>query len=331
VDANAFDRLTQSVARRGSRRGLARLLLSVPLLGGLGILLGEETEAGRRRRRRARHKHDRNRVRRNKKHERNKRKKPPQSQPQPLCAPRGCPAGACGSQQDGCGGTLACNCPACQTCSSGLCVPDASLSRTPCDGGAGATSVCCDGVCCAGCCDDSEACGACRVFVTSTVYDGNLGGLSGAAEHCRLRAVAGSLPGANLPGNYLPWLSDTTGSPATRFRCRQASCSTEGYVLRDGTTVVANDWADLTDGTIALAIDVDEAGTTVAPSLVWTSTNPFGGDTLAFSPNLCCDNWLDTVKNAVNGSTTAADFEWSNAGQASCAFGDRRLYCFQQA
>src|SRR5207248_2675590 len=42
-----------------------------------------------------------------------------------------------------------------------------------------------------------------RVFVTSVMYDGNLGGLAGADAKCQARATA-----ASLSGTYKAWLSD---------------------------------------------------------------------------------------------------------------------------
>ena len=78
-----------------------------------------------------------------------------------------------------------------------------------------------------------------NVFVTSQSHNGDFGGLTGADAFCQSLALT-----AGLSGTYKAWLSDTTGSPATRFA--QASVP---YRLVDGTTI-ANDWNDLTDGTI---------------------------------------------------------------------------------
>src|SRR5262249_27131858 len=90
-----------------------------------------------------------------------------------------------------------------------------------------------------------------RVFVTSLTYTGNLGGLAGADALCQARADA-----AALGGTYKAWLADDSGSPATRF-----THSTGEYVLVDG-TVVAGNWADLTDGSTGHAIDKTEGNGT---------------------------------------------------------------------
>ncbi|MCA9638983.1 MAG: DUF4215 domain-containing protein, partial [Myxococcales bacterium] len=78
-----------------------------------------------------------------------------------------------------------------------------------------------------------------RVFVTSTLYQGNLGGLAGADAKCQARAQA-----AGLPGTFLAWLSDNTNNPNTRF-----TKSMGPYVLVNGTKI-ANNYTDLTDGTL---------------------------------------------------------------------------------
>ena len=104
-----------------------------------------------------------------------------------------------------------------------------------------------------------------RVFVTSTNYTGNLGGLAGADAKCQERANA-----ANLGGTWKIWLSDTTGSPSTRF-----TKSSNPYKLLNGTTI-ANNWSDLTDGTLQNPLNMTELGTTVQTS-TWTNTKINGG------------------------------------------------------
>ena len=151
-----------------------------------------------------------------------------------LCAPladgTACDDGNACTQTDTCQGGVCVGsnpviCPpapnACQTpgtCNpaTGACsAPTPKPNRTSCSGG----NICCNGSCCAGCCDRDGACGACLAFVTSTLQQGNLGGLSGADALCTTRAQAANPP---LPGIYMAWLSDDTGSPSSRFRCTQA-------------------------------------------------------------------------------------------------------------
>src|SRR4051794_402552 len=79
-------------------------------------------------------------------------------------------------------------------------------------------------------CGSSSSC----VFVSSALYSGALGGLSGADSKCQGLAAA-----AGLPGSYKAWLADTTGAPISRF-----VHSTGPYRLVNGTTIAAN-WTDL--------------------------------------------------------------------------------------
>ena len=166
-----------------------------------------------------------------------------------------------------------------------------------------------------------------RVFVTKASYTGNLGGLVGADAKCQTSANA-----AGLPGTFKAWLSDNTGSPSTRFT-RPTNAK---YELVDG-TVIATGWADLTDGTIASAINLTEYGvapvsTGIAcwpfPAIAWSNTNGNGAQA---SSGSSCSNWTSTSGGSYWGSTTetsgGAWSAWCNGGICSwTAF----LYCFEQ-
>ncbi len=162
--------------------------------------------------------------------------------------------------------------------------------------------------------------GVCRVFATSTHQPGNLGGLTGTDAICQQRAGA-----AGLPGTYMTWLSDDTGSPSTRF-----VQSTGPYRRVDGVKV-ANNWADLTDGLLSASISVTEIGGTVpsdATHSVWSNTETNGttvGDQV-------CATWASSgggIGGGATGLTIATTFVWTNQNGADCN-GGLRLYCFQQ-
>jgi hypothetical protein len=166
-----------------------------------------------------------------------------------------------------------------------------------------------------------------RVFTTSLEYDGNLGGLAGADAKCQARAVA-----AALPGTYKAWLSDAAATPDTRF-----AKATIPYRLVDG-TLVANNYADLTDGTLAAPINKTEAGLAPPTSdfcgpakvMVWTSTSVAG---LLLAPNGTCTNWTSTATGGAQwGDASMTTGGWTNqCGGGACggAF-VAPLYCFQQ-
>ncbi len=157
-----------------------------------------------------------------------------------------------------------------------------------------------------------------KVFVTSATYTGDLGGLSGADAICQKHANS-----AGLPGKYMAWLADASGSPATRFYQ-----STVPYKLVDGTTV-ANNWTDLTDGTLAAGINRTEgnAAVTAGANGVWTNTSVNGTSNGGGS----CLSWTDKTLDAsgVRGVEGNSVSSWT-AGPSSLCNAGRRLYCFQQ-
>lgn len=159
--------------------------------------------------------------------------------------------------------------------------------------------------------------GARRVFVTSSSFasDGDLAGLAGADQICMNAAAV-----ASLPGSYLAWLGDTANGPSTRFTQNSGP-----YVDNLG-GVIANDYADLTDGTLLIPIDVTESGS-VATGVVWTNVIPDG--TTAGAANSCLD-WA-TNSGASNGATgvLASTGAWTALAAAPCP-STALLYCFQQ-
>jgi hypothetical protein len=166
------------------------------------------------------------------------------------------------------------------------------------------------------------------VFVTSAMYDGNLGGLMGADAICQTHAT-----NAGLNGTFLAWLSDSTGSPSTRF-----NLSTTPYVRVDGVQV-ADDWVDLTDGTLDAPINVTELNTVVPTgttscggggfATVWSNTASNGTSAGA----LHCDNWSNTAgTQAAWGQANLSDASWTSwctGGGAVCVWVSP-IYCFQQ-
>ena len=127
---------------------------------------------------------------------------------------------------------------------------------------------------------------------------------------------------AGLPGSYRAWLSDDTGlSPSATFTTNDVP-----LVLTSGVRV-ADDWEDLTDGTINNPVVVDERGDqpTSVP-VVWAGTDSSGTAAAAtckrWSSGSEAANGLDGVFDAVGGGWTASRV--SPCNQLG------RLYCGQQ-
>ncbi|MFV8751372.1 DUF4215 domain-containing protein [Nannocystaceae bacterium ST9] len=164
------------------------------------------------------------------------------------------------------------------------------------------------------------------VFATSSLHTGNLGGLVGADAICNMRAQA-----AGLPGTYVAWLSTSRGTPASRF-----VHSTVPYLTTLGIKV-ADDWADLTDGTLDAPIQTTElmgpspVGTNVCivnnnPNTRTALTGTFSNGTL--NANNCSDFTSDVGMVAV-GVSTSSTSRWSNCANLDCA-NTSALYCFQE-
>jgi len=154
------------------------------------------------------------------------------------------------------------------------------------------------------------------VFVSSVNYTGNLGGLSGADSKCQ--ALASAVPA--LSGKtFKAWLSNSTLSARDRL-----THSTVPYILLN-TTVVANNWADLVDGTLQNPIILSEKNSQVL-SGVWTGTDEYGDkrtDT--------CSDWTSDL-HVINGRTGVSIYfgkGWTNMVYWACSF-NFNLYCFEQ-
>ena len=185
---------------------------------------------------------------------------------------------------------------------------ETSVLDSPTDCGA------CGNVCGSGECVQ-DTCSS-RVFVTSLSYGSDLGGLAGADMKCQARADA-----AELTGRFAAWLSDSATSPATRFPHRASP-----YRRLDG-VVVANDWSDLTDGTLDAPINVDEKGAIVAVEpWVWTGTMTTGQ-----ASGLVCNDWGPVSESLLgyigNASKTIAS--WTQSAGQPCETPQFRLYCFE--
>jgi hypothetical protein len=151
-----------------------------------------------------------------------------------------------------------------------------------------------------------------RVFATLAVWGGNFGGAAAADVVCQNNAASQS-----LNGTFRAWVSDSTTSPAARF-----TQGSGGFFQRLDGTKIADDWADLTDGTLDAAI-VPGAN----PPAAWTGTaadgTPLGGT---------CSNWTSNsaAQNGRRGIPQQTDSQWSATGADLACNNSLALYCFEQ-
>jgi hypothetical protein len=160
-----------------------------------------------------------------------------------------------------------------------------------------------------------------RVFVTNEATSSGMGGPTGGDAFCTTLAEE-----AGLGGSWVAYLSGGGGNAITRIP--------DGpYVRLDG-ALIAEDKADLTDGSIATPININQLGGTTS---VWvctgsseagTATGPAtasGGNCQGWTRGCgVCDgdHWYAEV-----GRSAYTNDDWSTAGWNFC--GSCYLYCFE--
>lgn len=160
------------------------------------------------------------------------------------------------------------------------------------------------------------------VFVTSSLFTANLGGIAGADVKCQASAVSGG-----LSGTFRAWISDE-GTSATAG-LTHASIP---YALVTGTVVAAN-WSALASGSLAHAIDRNELGGAPPATTGCGSTSVFTGTdtTGASSVGHTCSGWTTAVAAGLAGlgDATGATYRWTNSCTGACS-GLASLYCLEQ-
>ena len=192
------------------------------------------------------------------------------------------------------------------------------------------------------------------VFVSSATYDGNFGsgqvtaGYLAADARCQELADA-----AGLTGTYKAWISgrvDTGAGPLNQGVVDRFTQSAIAYRLVNGAQV-ADDWTDLTDGTLDHAINLTEAGNPVDDSArVWTNTTSSGA---AFGNGTSCaqgpgpdaptqiaswscgaPSWSPgdcQFQSGKYGLASSATASWTGTGSSSNSCSSSyHLYCVQQ-
>lgn len=212
--------------------------------------------------------------------------------------------------------------------------PSTSSTSTGTSAATDATPTCGDGMlaapeeCDDGNGDDGDGCSsACtreyrRVFATSQVFTGDLGGIMGADAKCQEAAKV-----LDPPGLFRAWISSGANSPAASFVRSEVP-----YVDLDGIQIAA-DWDDLTDGMLAEGIYKTETGSLPPESaclptfrVVWTNTDVFGEE-----PNLGtdCGSWNDLLQMGKTGRLGNPASTWTDSSTLDCSC-LASLYCVEQ-
>ncbi len=172
------------------------------------------------------------------------------------------------------------------------------------------------------------------VFATSKTFNGDLkaaghgsNGLNGADNLCQQAADSdGSIV---PPGEYVAWLSTSTGNA----RDRLAPLIDDGYVLPDRTTIIAVNKSDLLSGSMLNPINQDEKGTALSSDNAWTGTHFDGTSFTGVSTAETCNDW--TTPSGLNGvsgiygDTRLKEMRWNEEGTLPCD-NMAHIYCLQQ-
>jgi len=209
------------------------------------------------------------------------------------------------------------DCTSTYTCGDGVWEPQEECddgNRSPDDG------------CSASCTDEYK-----RVFVSSSVHNGNLGGVAGADAICAALA-----DDAGLQGEYLAWISSDTESPSDRFThadmpyvlVADANCIQQ--FGDGGQPIIAQDWDSLTSGSLDAEIRCSETGEPLTTIYyAWTGTNRNGKASLDN-----CSQWMTSsgLEGGMTGGVLNVDIMWTFCLLCSSEECDNayRLYCFEQ-
>lgn len=157
------------------------------------------------------------------------------------------------------------------------------------------------------------------VFVSQAPTPPNIMGLQGADALCQGWATEAGVP----PGTFKAWLSDSTTSAASRLTHH------DGPYIRPDAQIVADNWADLTDGSLKVGIDMTEFHMPLpvtATNLVWTGTNEMGDKIGPY-----CNDWGVTSMDGVVGVAGAVGPDWTKAANPNSCFNENvHLYCIEQ-
>lgn len=163
-------------------------------------------------------------------------------------------------------------------------------------------------------------------FVTASTSNGDLGswpeiagqGLQGLAAGDAICQTRATQAGLDQPATFKAWLSDSVTDAADRF------VHDGPWVRLDGVPL-ADDLADLTDGTLFTALNLTDDGTYVGVGRVWTGTTAAG-----LRLDRTCLDWTDAGMNTgYYGLVGASSAIWTDTTvDRICPSSIERLYCF---
>lgn len=160
-------------------------------------------------------------------------------------------------------------------------------------------------------------------FVTSTLYNGNLGGLAGADAKCQARGEAGTASSIAAPGTV--WRAILSSGTNAVNAVERLALTTE--IKKVDGSVVALGSDDLFDGGLSAPLNLDENGA-IVNATAWTGSYQDGTGTND------CAAWTVATSgtDGAQGSTSAVNNTWLYAsGTAGSCANTHRLYCISSS
>ncbi len=152
-------------------------------------------------------------------------------------------------------------------------------------------------------------------FVSSTTFDGDLGGQAGADANCASLAAAANLPS----GTYRAWLSTSSLDAVAKLG------SARGFVRPDGAPF-ADQVSSIAAGVILNPLNLDETGIDVGHQSVWTGTTDAG----TVNNSASCADW--TIGTGISfgeqGVSTGGADAWSDDAVETGCNSPAHIYCF---
>jgi hypothetical protein len=151
-------------------------------------------------------------------------------------------------------------------------------------------------------------------FVTSSTFNGDLGGIAGADQICQNLAATAGLP----TNTYLAWLSTPSINAIERFG------NARGWLRVDGKPF-ADTLADISAERMFHPLRVDELGNfdNTSGGYVWTGNINWAGQ------GESCDSWTSSDRQDMGekGMSDGMGYVFKDFGAAACS-SFARLYCF---
>ena len=183
-------------------------------------------------------------------------------------------------------------------------------------------------------CDASCRIKALRAFVSSQAFAGDLGGLAGADDRCRVAADAAGLP---QPERFHAYLSTPDNPANARFPGPNAEPLP--YVLVTGKKLADSHAALLAQGPLDEGLSITEHGAHLYNARVATDTAVNG---TTFSPDQHCQAWTSAnpLLKVRTGFTFPQDVDdvqawlingwWTNMLTRTCNKAELHLYCLER-